>query len=91
VPSDPNLAGIMPQSFGHIISAVSEAGKNVEFLVRCSFLEIYKEDVVDLLNHERCLPPSSLAVLTLVDLSNRKSLAVKEDKDRGVFVKDLST
>jgi hypothetical protein len=45
-----------------------------QFLVRVSFLEIYNDDVYDLLNVE-----------------TRPKMEVKESKDKGIFVKDLST
>ncbi len=51
-PDDPDLRGIMPNSFYYIIDAVGKAANNMEFLVRASFLEIYNDDVYDLLNHE---------------------------------------
>ena len=34
------LQGIIPRSFGHILSSISNA-KDKEFLIRCSFIEIY--------------------------------------------------
>src|SRR3546814_18996339 len=40
--------GVIPNAIGHIFDHV-KASSNVEFLVRCSFLEIYNEDVCDLL------------------------------------------
>jgi hypothetical protein len=42
VPNDVRLRGIMPNSFNYIVEAVAGAGKNTQFLVRMSFLEIYK-------------------------------------------------
>src|SRR5690349_20794139 len=52
VPDDENLRGVTPNSFHHIFSQVAQAGSNTEFLVRMTFLEIYKEEVFDLLNKE---------------------------------------
>ena len=46
----PELQGIMPNSFTHIFEHVAQAAENEEFLVRASFLEIYEDDVFDLLN-----------------------------------------
>ena len=47
-PSDQKLKGIIPRTFEHIVNVVSEAvGK--KFLVRCSYLEIYNEEIHDLL------------------------------------------
>lgn len=74
VPEDDNLRGIMPNSFFHVFEAVNLAPKNMEFLVRVSFLEIYMEDVYDLLNK-----------------GSRTKMEVKEHKEKGVYVKDLTT
>lgn len=45
---NPDLQGIIPRCFGHVLQAISEA-PDKEFLLRCSFLEIYNEEVHDLL------------------------------------------
>ena len=38
-----NLKGIVPRSFQHIMSVVATA-KHKQFLIRCSFIEIYNEE-----------------------------------------------
>lgn len=50
--------------------------KGIKFLVRCSFLEIYNEELRDLL----CEIPKG---------GESKKLELKEDPNKGVFVKDL--
>ena len=45
----PDLRGIIPHSFQHIFDHVSKA-ENVQFLVRASYLEIYMEEIRDLLS-----------------------------------------
>jgi kinesin family protein 3/17 len=45
----PKLRGIIPNSFEHIFSHIHSAGTGVKFLVRASYLEIYNEEVRDLL------------------------------------------
>lgn len=45
-----------------------------KFLIRCSYLEIYNEDIRDLLSKDVT-----------------KTLEIKENKDSGIFVKDLTT
>lgn len=45
------LQGIIPRSFGHILTTIGET-KNREFLIRCSFIEIYNEEVRDLLGKD---------------------------------------
>ena len=52
VPDDPKLMGIIPNSFKHIFSCISEAEHNQCFLVRCSYCEIYNEEIRDLLNYD---------------------------------------
>jgi len=79
VPTDPELRGIIPSCFAHIFGCLEETRQNnseTKYLVRCSYLEIYNEDVFDLLTeHKRNIPPIKLDV--------------KEDTNKGVFVKDL--
>ena len=44
------MRGLMPNTFHHIFSQISTAPPHVQFLVRCSFLEVYLDDVYDLLS-----------------------------------------
>jgi kinesin family protein 3/17 len=46
--------GIMPRSFDHIFSVISanEGPTGKKYLVRCSFIEIYNEDIHDLLSSD---------------------------------------
>ena len=48
----PHLRGIIPNSFQHIFDYVSSADKSKQFLVRASYLEIYNEDIRDLLSKD---------------------------------------
>ena len=48
VPKDPKLRGIMPRSFEAIFNAI-ECDPSSEYLVRASYLEIYNEEIKDLL------------------------------------------
>ena len=79
VPTDPELRGIIPSCFAHIFGCLDEGRQNnseAKYLVRCSYLEIYNEDVLDLLTeHKRNAMPIKLDI--------------KEDINKGVFVKDL--
>ena len=47
--------GIIPNSFSHIFEAISLADSSKMFLVRCSYLEIYNEEVRDLLEFDPSL------------------------------------
>ena len=48
----PELKGIIPNSFAHIFGHIAKAEENVKFLVRVSYLEIYNEEVRDLLGKD---------------------------------------
>jgi GMP synthase PP-ATPase subunit len=45
VVDDAHLRGMVPQAFYYVFDGVQNHGQNMEFLVRGSFLEIYKDDV----------------------------------------------
>ncbi|XP_069693014.1 kinesin-like protein KIF3B isoform X2 [Periplaneta americana] len=49
---DPTQKGIIPKSFEQIFSHISRSS-NVQYLVRTSYLEIYQEDIRDLLNKDQ--------------------------------------
>ncbi|XP_053432953.1 kinesin-like protein KIF17 isoform X3 [Nycticebus coucang] len=48
LPDPPSQRGIIPRAFEHIFESV-QCAENTKFLVRASYLEIYNEDVRDLL------------------------------------------
>lgn len=75
VKGDYSQRGIIPNSFDHIFGYLDDANNiQKKFLIRCSYLEIYNEQIRDLLSKH-------------VDAK----LDLKETKDKGVYVKDLTT
>lgn len=62
-PDPPVLRGIIPNSFQHIFDYVSSA-KDQQFLVRASYLEIYNEEIRDLLSKD---PKNSLELKENID------------------------
>lgn len=48
VKSDPELKGVIPNSFEHIFTHIART-TNQQHLVRASYLEIYQEEIKDLL------------------------------------------
>jgi kinesin family protein 3/17 len=69
----PELKGVIPNAINHIFETIT-ASSGVEYLVRCSYLEIYNEDIRDL----------------LIDPKLTQKCDIKEDPQKGVFVKGLS-
>lgn len=76
-PDPPSLRGIIPNSFQHIFEFVSSASDR-QFLVRASYLEIYNEEIRDLLSKD---PKNSLDLKENIDtgvyVKDLTSLVVK--------------
>ena len=51
--NNPDLKGIIPNAFSHIFGYIKTEGESKRFLVRCSFVEIYNEEVRDLLGDSK--------------------------------------
>lgn len=62
-PDPPNLRGIIPHSFYHIFDHVNST-KDQQFLIRASYLEIYNEEIRDLLSKD---PKTNLELKENVD------------------------
>ncbi|OCT61968.1 kinesin-like protein KIF3B isoform X1 [Xenopus laevis] len=52
VRSDPEKRGVIPNSFEHIFTHISRS-QNQQYLVRASYLEIYQEEIRDLLSKDQ--------------------------------------
>ena len=77
IANDLENRGIIPNCFAHIFGCLEQGEEGKRFLVRCSYLEIYNEEVYDLLIDfkKSGQPPTKLEI--------------KENPDKGIFVKDL--
>ncbi|KAI8911609.1 P-loop containing nucleoside triphosphate hydrolase protein [Gorgonomyces haynaldii] len=75
VPDVPHLRGIIPTCFHHIFDHIART-THKQFLVRVSFLEIYNEEIKDLL-----VKPAK---------NPKGGLDLKEHPETGVYVKDLA-
>ncbi|XP_033212363.1 kinesin-like protein KIF3A [Belonocnema kinseyi] len=51
--TSPQVRGIIPNTFAHIFGHIAKADENRKFLVRATFLEIYNEEVRDLLGKDQ--------------------------------------
>ena len=50
---DEELKGMLPRMFESLFQLIEEADESVEFTVKVSFLEIYMEKIMDLLNPKK--------------------------------------
>jgi len=54
VASEDEERGIMSKAFGHVFSILgASANSEKQFLVRCSFVELYNEEIRDLLGKKK--------------------------------------
>jgi hypothetical protein len=66
---------VIPNAFRHIFCHVREHSQSKQYLIRASYLEIYQEEIRDLLSKEH----------------RKQSRELRESPTAGVYVKDLST
>ena len=92
---DPNLRGIIPNAFSHIFGYIKTEGESKKFLVRCSFVEIYNEEVRDLLgdsskklevreNPKKGTFVKDLTYVTIKDTDDTEKCLNKGNKNRHV-------
>ena len=53
VRGDDELQGIVPRMFDFLFSGIAEADQDIEFTIKCSYLEIYMEKIMDLLDAKK--------------------------------------
>ena len=67
------MKGVIPNSFSHIFDFVKST-KEIEFLIRCQYLELYNEEIKDL----------------LTTVKNSPKLDLREDPQKGVYVNGIT-
>ncbi|XP_024146704.1 kinesin-like protein KIF3C [Oryzias melastigma] len=73
---DPEKRGVIPNAFDHIFTHISRSQSDKQYLVRASYLEIYREEIRDLLDPNH---------------STAKGLDLRENPETGVYVPDLTS
>ncbi|XP_061602756.1 kinesin-like protein KIF3B [Cololabis saira] len=73
---DPEKRGVIPNAFDHIFTHISRSQSDRQYLVRASYLEIYREEVRDLLDPNH---------------GNAKGLELRESPETGMYVQDLTS
>lgn len=84
-----DLKGIIPKSVRHIFGFIDGDNNNgKKFLVRCAYLEIYNECLIDLLSK---FGGNDKGKKKGADVNQKQeSLKIKEDPDKGIYVADLT-
>ncbi|XP_030261544.1 kinesin-like protein KIF3C isoform X1 [Sparus aurata] len=73
---DPEKRGVIPNAFDHIFTHISRSQSDRQYLVRASYLEIYLEEIRDLLDPKH---------------GNARALELRENPESGVYVRDLTS
>uniref|UniRef100_A0A3Q0T9I3 Kinesin-like protein n=1 Tax=Amphilophus citrinellus TaxID=61819 RepID=A0A3Q0T9I3_AMPCI len=73
---DPEKRGVIPNAFDHVFTHISRSQSDKQYLVRASYLEIYLEEIRDLLDPNH---------------TNARGLELRENPDTGVYVQDLTS
>jgi kinesin family member 5 len=50
---DEVLKGVIPRCFGYLFEKISQADSDIEFSIKCSYMEIYMEKICDLLDAKK--------------------------------------
>jgi Kinesin motor domain len=74
-PGAEDLKGIIPKSVRHVFGCIDGSTSGKKFLVRCSYLEIYNESIIDL-----------LAFASPNGKAPGENLKIHEDPNKGIYV-----
>lgn len=73
-PGGEDLKGIIPKAVRHVFGCIDGSTGGKKFLVRCAYLEIYNEQILDLL----CFASGKN--------NTGENLKIKEDPNKGIYV-----
>ena len=71
--------GIVPRAIKQIFTYISENPNRAQFQIRVSFLQVYMEQISDLIVQET----------STGKINNKESLQIREDPKSGIFVQGL--
>lgn len=72
-----DLKGVIPKAVRHVFGCIDGSKDGKKFLVRCSYLEIYNETILDLLGY-------------IQNKQQGENLKIHEDPNKGIYVQDLT-
>jgi Kinesin motor domain len=80
---DNKTRGIIPRSVETVFAEIAQDPEIEEVTIRCSFLEIYREMIYDLLRNSKDDKKAGFGV------SKAKALRIRQTKDKGTYVQGL--
>ena len=83
-----NNRGIIQRASEEIFEYVDKHKENNKFIIRASYLQIYNENINDLLITKNNNNINNININNNINLN--KSLNIREDKNKGIFVENLS-
>ena len=89
--TEENELGIIPRVIKEIFNEKEKRKENTECLLKVSFLEIYNEDIVDLLDQSRSRFTNKLIVVYEMNFRKKKdnSINIREEKDGSISLYGL--
>ncbi|XP_029630797.1 kinesin-like protein KIF3C isoform X2 [Salmo trutta] len=83
---EPERRGVIPNAFEHVFTQISRSAADRQYLVRASYLEIYREEIRDLLD-----PNVHAPHVPNVHTHSHRTLELRESPESGVYVRDLTS
>ncbi|XP_045551428.1 kinesin-like protein KIF3C isoform X1 [Salmo salar] len=83
---EPERRGVIPNAFEHVFTQISRSAADRQYLVRASYLEIYREEIRDLLD-----PNVHAPHVPNVHTQPPHILELRESPESGVYVRDLTS
>ncbi|XP_064847876.1 kinesin-like protein KIF3B isoform X3 [Oncorhynchus masou masou] len=83
---EPERRGVIPNAFEHVFTQISRSSADRQYLVRASYLEIYREEIRDLLDPNMHAPH-----VPNVHTQPPHTLELRESPESGVYVRDLTS
>ncbi|XP_071225391.1 kinesin-like protein KIF3C isoform X2 [Salvelinus alpinus] len=83
---EPERRGVIPNAFEHVFTQIARSTADRQYLVRASYLEIYREEIRDLLD-----PNVHAPHVPNVHTQPPRTLELRESPESGVYVRDLTS
>ena len=87
--NDKNLQGMVPRIVNDIFNHIYETEGNIEFNIKVSYMEIYLDNIKDLLD-SKFKDIKKFHLICSIFSAKKVNLAVHEDKYKNVYVKDAT-